>query len=511
MDIHDIGQHMMSGFQGVEVPEAFAENVKRGKIGNVILFESNVAGKEQLCELCGRLDELITSETGERPLIAIDQEGGAVSRLKEDATVFPSAMAIAAGGDPSDAYKAGLHTGRELRAMGVNYDLAPVMDVNSNPMNPVIGVRSYGDSPEAVSRFGTQMMMGLRDGGVLSALKHFPGHGDTAVDSHLGLPTVDKSLDELERCELAPFRAGIEAGAPAVMTTHILFPKLEPDGLPATMSRRIITGLLRERMGYEGLIITDCLMMGAIVKYYGTIEGVLKALRAGVDLTCVSHDATLAREAIERVKLALEAGELYEDELKASTERIAAAKRALNKPQISLSDVGSAEARAESARMTRNALTLVKDAPFSLGERPMFLGCLRFRATMANSPEDASFSFSDELKARFGGGSLVTPQDPTDEQIAEIAAQCAGHSSITLGLYNGAIRQGQIRLARAVAALGIPVCLVSLRSPYDLSGAPDGVRAIAAYDYDRRTINVIGDALSGAMELTGRLPVKLPQ
>ncbi len=509
MDRISIGQHLVSGFQGKSIPEEFKERVKQYKIGNVILFEHNVESKEQLAELCGELDRLITTETGIKPLICIDQEGGPVTRLKEDAALYPSAMAVAAGGNPQDAYIAGLNTARQLRAVGVNYDLAPVADVNSNPLNPVIGVRSYGDSPEAVSEFACQMLKGLQDGGVLASLKHFPGHGDTAVDSHLGLPTVDKSLEELEKCELMPFRAGIAAGAKSIMTTHILFPQLEPDNLPATMSRRIMTGLLRQKMGFDGLIISDCMMMAAIAKYYGTVNGTLAALNAGVDLVCICHDAALAGEAIERAELAL--GELDEAELQASLERILAAKRSFDEPAITLAEVGSEEARAHSRRMTQGAITLVNDAPFEFGESPMFLGCLRFRANIASSALNGSESFASELQKRFGGDALTTPQNPSDEEIKAIAAQCAGHSSVTLGLYNGTLFPGQLKLANALAELGIPLCCISLRSPYDLSGIPAQARTIAAYDYDKRTLDALCDALEGKLQMTGKLPVRLPK
>ena len=219
-----LGQHLVTGFKGPEVTEELIQNVREHKIGNFILFEYNVVDKVQLKKLCGDLTVLALKETGYLPFITIDQEGGVVSRLKEDATIFPSAMAVAATGDAENARIAGRITGEELRAMGVNFNLAPVMDVNSNSNNPVIGVRSYGDDPTQVARFGIAMAKGLEEGGVLSSLKHFPGHGDTAVDSHLGLPRVEKNLEELLACELAPFQAAIDAGVPSVMTTHILFP-----------------------------------------------------------------------------------------------------------------------------------------------------------------------------------------------------------------------------------------------------------------------------------------------
>ncbi len=206
------GQRLVVGFPGYEIPKELRELVREYYVGNIILFAENIRDNAQLKRLCGELQELVREATGLPAFITIDQEGGVVSRLGADAAVVPSAMCVSATGEPRNAYLAGLITGRELSALGVNFDLAPVMDVNSNPHNPVIGVRSYGDAPETVSRYGVEMIRGLTEGGVLSCAKHFPGHGDTALDSHLSLPRVDKTLEELESCELAPFRAAIEAG-----------------------------------------------------------------------------------------------------------------------------------------------------------------------------------------------------------------------------------------------------------------------------------------------------------
>lgn len=502
----EMGQHLFAGFDGHAIPAEFAAYVRSHKIGNVILFEQNVRDKRQLRELCGELTALVESETGYPPFIAIDQEGGAVSRLKEDCAVFPSAMAIAATGDERRAYDAGRVTGEELRALGVNFDLAPVMDVNSNPRNPVIGVRSYGDEPERVARFGIAMMRGLMDGGVYTSLKHFPGHGDTAVDSHLGLPSVDKPLDELTLCELLPFQRAIDAGAQAVMTTHILFPQLEPDGVPATMSRRIITGLLKERMGFGGLVVSDCMMMGAIAQFYGTLNGCLAALRAGVDLVFTSHSAALAAQVVDALLADCAPDEA---ELRASTNKILAYKARMPAPSGALDGVGCEKHRALSASATREAMTLVADAPFALGDSPMFLGCYRFRPTLASSPEDTSLSFPMEMRRLLGGDAMTTPQNPTDDEIRAILERCRGRSAIVVGTYNGRLRPGQLALVGGAAALGCPVACVALRNPYDLAGLPDNVRAIAAYDYDARTLPVVAEVLAGRLTPHGTLPVAL--
>ena len=504
-----IGQHLVTGFTGLEMTDEFRDCVRRYKIGNVILFENNVADKEQLKRLCDAITELVMAETGHVPFITIDQEGGVVSRLQEDAAVFPSAMAVAATGETENARQAGLITGQELRAMGVNFNLAPVMDVNSNPNNPVIGVRSYGDQPDDVSRFGIAMMQGLLKGGVLSSLKHFPGHGDTAVDSHLGLPSVDKSLNQLLACELLPFQAAIDAGAPAVMTTHILFPQLEPDHLPATMSRRIMTDLLKKRMGFTGLVISDCMMMGAIAQYYGTVQGCVAAVRAGVDLVFVSHNPSLAGEAVEAIEGALQAGTLDEAELAASTQNILRYKAALPQEVPALDTVGCEAYRAISKRITRAAITTVNDAGFTMGENPLWVGCYRFRLTLASSPDDESLSFPDTMKQLLGGEALITSQNPTDEEVNAAVRQMAGHSAVIIGTYNARQRTGQQKLIQAAVQLGIPLCVVALRNPYDLAGLPEHVHTIAAYDYDVRTLPILADVLAKRMQTTGQLPVRL--
>lgn len=233
-----IGQRLVAGFPGTAITPELVQVIRQYKIGNIILFRENISDAAQLRTLCADLTELIRRETGYDPFIMVDQEGGVVTRLSEDCVNVPGAMALASTGDPGNTYLAGKLTGAELRRLGINFDLAPSVDVNCNPANPIIGVRSYGDTPSTVVKYATGMIRGLQDGGVLCLAKHFPGHGDTSMDSHLTLPCVDKPRTELEKMELAPFRAVIADGVPAIMTAHILFPTLDDSGVPATMSRR---------------------------------------------------------------------------------------------------------------------------------------------------------------------------------------------------------------------------------------------------------------------------------
>ena len=275
------GQHFVVGFPGTELDEEFIRLVKKYKIGNVILFRHNVESKEQLRALCGEIQELIQQETGHPAFIMIDQEGGVVTRLSEDFCNVPEEMALAATGDPENMKICAQITARQLLACGVNFNLAPVLDINNNAANPVIGVRSYGDSPRAVVGGTLAAIEGYRQENLLSCGKHFPGHGDTATDSHLGLPVINKTVEELEAFELIPFKAAIRVKIPAIMTSHILFPLIEKDKIPCTMSRTIITDLLKGKLGFEGLVMSDCMEMNAIKTYYGSVEGVLGALRAG--------------------------------------------------------------------------------------------------------------------------------------------------------------------------------------------------------------------------------------
>lgn len=512
--VWQIGQRLMTGFPDTEVTDELRQIVAKYRIGNFILFEHNVENKEQLRRLCAQLQELAMEVTGAPALIAIDQEGGVVSRLKGDCAVVPSAMCISASGDVQNAYRAGKLTGEELSALGVNFDLAPDLDVNSNRQNVVIGVRSYGEAPQTVADYGVAMSRGLQAGGVLSCGKHFPGHGDTAVDSHLGLPLVDKSLDALEQCELIPFRAAIDAGIDAIMTTHILFPQLEKEKVPATMSRAIMTGLLREKLGFKGLIISDCMMMGAIQKYYGTVPGCIAACKAGVDMVIISHDAALAGQTAEALCAELTQGRLSAEEMEASMARIAHCKSALKAPAPeAVESVGSPEHRALVHALRQAGVTPVGPCavPPALGERPFFVGCYPFRVTLVSNPVDTHVCFPEWLAARFGGDSLVTDTDPDDAEVAQAVAAAQGHSCIVLGSYNGCTRPGQQKLLHALAALGIPMACVALRNPDDLAELPDHVYGLAVYEYTLSSLEIAAEVLSGALKPAGRLPVTLEE
>ncbi len=502
-----IGQRLVGGFPGTEMGEEFIRLVREYKIGNVILFQHNVESNEQLLELCRSIRELITRETGHRPFITIDQEGGGVTRLPREAVNVPGAMALAAVGDEEAAHRAALLTARELRSFGIDFNLAPSVDVNCNPDNPIIGIRSFGDTPEQVSRYALAALRGYEEGGVLCSAKHFPGHGDTAMDTHVSLPCIDKPLEELEQMELRPFQAMIDAGCPAVTTTHILFPHLEPDNLPATMSRRIITGLLKEKMGFRGLVISDCMEMDAIARYYGSAKGAVKAMAAGVDLVFISHTPSVLEETARAARAAAEAGELSMEELDASVEKILFYKaRVSGEPE---GWPGRPEAMAEAAALRQASITLVRGTIPAVGERPFFCGCADYRAGLVSNRTGGGSTFAEFMAARLGGRGLVTSKDPEAEEIRSAVEAARGSSSIFVNTYNGHLFPGQLELVRALEALGVPMAVTALRNPYDLRHVPEGAAAIAAWDYAEPTLEVLAPILSGEAAPKGRLSVSL--
>lgn len=324
-----LGQKLFFGFYGTELSEEFKALIREYQIGNVILFLRNVESADQLRRLCVQIQEFIREVTGYPAFIVIDQEGGVVTRLPAAAVTVPGAMAVAATGDPDNARIGAEITVRQLRGLGANFNMAPVLDVNTNPANPVIGVRSFGDDPMNVARYGEAAVRAYQDTCIFCCGKHFPGHGDTSVDSHLGLPVIDKTVEELEQAELIPFRRCIEAGIPAIMSSHILFPKIEKDNIPGTMSRTIITDLLKKRLGFRGLVFSDCMEMAAIQKYYGTAQGTVAAFKAGVDLAGLSSTIGLMRDTAKAVNEAADRGELDMEEIRESVEKILAFKKKL--------------------------------------------------------------------------------------------------------------------------------------------------------------------------------------
>ena len=312
------GEVLTTGVPGPAIDGETRRLHERLRPSGVILFRRNVESVEQLRELVAELHALPS-----RPLVSIDHEGGRVMRLGQPFTSFAAAREVARTGDAEIARAVGRAIGLELASVGIDIDFAPVLDVDSNPANPVIGDRAFGATPEDVSTFALAFHDGLASGGVIGCGKHFPGHGDTDVDSHLELPVVRRDRDALGAVELAPFRAAIAAGWPMLMTAHVRYTALDSE-LPATLSRRILVDLLRGELGFAGVLVSDDLEMGALRRFGEVPDLAVAALAAGVDWALVCNDLDAAARSAERIAAALERGELDPAALGASAERVRA-------------------------------------------------------------------------------------------------------------------------------------------------------------------------------------------
>ncbi len=315
-----IGQMLMVGVEGLAVNRHIKNLIRQYHVGGFILYRENIENTNQTLSF---LNELKASNAvNEIPLfLSVDQEGGKVSRMPEEYAKFPANQAIGKINQPEFSFRIGALLAEQIKSVGFNMNYAPVLDINSNPQNPVIGDRSYGSGEEVVSKLGVQTMLGIQSRKVVPVIKHFPGHGDTSVDSHLELPAVNKTLSQLEKFELLPFAAAIKNHADVVMIAHILLPHLDPDH-PASFSKSIITGLLREEMQFDGVVITDDMTMGGIVKHYDIKEAAVLSILAGSDVIMVAHGYETAVEVIKHLVSKVEDGTLSEDSIDRSVYRL---------------------------------------------------------------------------------------------------------------------------------------------------------------------------------------------
>ncbi len=493
-----LGQLLMIGFPGTELDDASIELIEKYKAGNIILFSRNLTSPKQMRSLCDDLKKRIKEATGYTPIIAIDQEGGIVSRVPSGTTIFPSAMAVAAAGEPEDAEAAAYYSARELAALGVNCNFAPVVDVNTNPQNPVIGVRSYGNTVDHVIKYSDAVHRGILRAGLLLSTKHFPGHGDTAVDSHLGLPVVEKSREELFECELAPFVDAIKKGSPCVMVSHMLFPAFDDSGVPASMSRPIMTDLLRGEMGFDGLIVSDCLEMGAIKDHYGTPQAFLEGIKSGLDLGCISHLAPLALEALRITEKAVKDGSLPMDRVDDAVARVLEAKRRFADADAPFEAVGCEEHTNKAKELMQGAITRFDDNTSfpTIDADTHFVSCPVYRATFASSTSNED-TFAQHMAKRFGAKHTVVPVKPQTEDIESVLSATDEGQTVVVGTYNGHLNTEQLHLIEELHEKGRCVVAVALRNPYDLLSLPEAVYKLCAFEYSSRSFDAVEAVLRG--------------
>ena len=510
-----VGQLFMVHFNETFFSPDLEEMITEYHVGGIIIFPHNLASPGELASLVNDAQQAaLASEPYIPLLVAADQEGWPILRLPQGATVFPSNMAVGATNSAEDARLMASVMSEEMLAFGINMNLAPVMDVNTNPLNPVIGIRSFGSSPELVARLGAAMIETYQSQGVVATVKHFPGHGDTDVDSHLDLPIIQHDMARLEAVELLPFRAAISAGVDCIMTAHINVPALDSvAGRPATLSPEILQGLLREQMGFEGIIATDSLSMSALMREYDVPTASAVAFQAGADLLLFGytpqHPPSEQLFAYERVLQLVREGTILESRLDESVRRILMLKTKRGildwepppTPEATLDDVGTPEHQAAASRVALDSITLVRDETNLLPlspDSPLLVVYPPGAAGMA----EAIVSLAPQATL------LGVGERPVATQVAQAESLAQGVEAVIVATRDAWRYPEQGRLVEALAAQKATLA-VALDSPYDLLAYPGVSTYLATYGRAPTSMRALAQVIFGLEVPKGRLPVDL--
>jgi beta-N-acetylhexosaminidase len=511
------------------------ELIDRYKLGGIVYFRwtNNLGEPAQIAHLSNGIQEAALRQPGRIPmLIATDQEHGVVSRVWSPATEFPGNMALGATRRPADSYAAYRVTAKELGALGINQNYAPVADVNINPLNPVIGVRSFGESPDLVSQMTAAAVEGTQRAGVSATLKHFPGHGDTVTDSHSGVPWIFHTREEWEQTDAPPFRAGIAAGVDMIMTAHVIMPELQSDcdvatqqGCdPATLDPEILTGLLREELGYRGVVVTDALNMAGVREKYGDERIPVLALKAGVDMPMMvdtTTDTVSLEVAYNAVLNAVRGGELTEDRIDQSVYRVLALKRRrglFGDPFVSerraARRLGTPRHLAKAQRVGDHSVTLVKNdaglLPLDGGgaERVLVTG---YRSVSETSNAEPAAHLAAALRGEGVPTELFeTGSAPDAATITTAVSRAQANDVVVVATSNASGSATQRDLVSALLGSGKPVVLVATRNPYDIASFPQAATYLATYSWTKPAMQALGRILVGEVNPVGRLPVRIP-
>jgi beta-N-acetylhexosaminidase len=514
-----VGQRLMLSFVGTEPSPDILATLKRQHVGGFTLFRhNNVASPAQVRTLTDSLQRAAHASSQPPVLIAADQEGGTLQAFA-GTTPFPGNLALGATRSDDLARRAGHAIGRELAAMGINVNYAPVCDVNINPLNTVVGPRSFGEDPEMVARLSAAMVEGLQSAGVAATAKHFPGHGDTATDSHHGLPVLLHDEARLRRVELPPFAAAIHADVKLVMTAHIALPRYNGGGnLPATLSPAILRGLLRGDLGYAGVIISDALDMQAIRQGAGFLDDLVAAAAAGCDLLLFGSHFNDSQAVHAALLQAAEQQRLSGEEVMASAQRILKLKNWCSQVTApALEVVGCAEHRALADEIAAQAVTLVRDTAhrLPLNLRPEARVAVILPQPQDLTPADTSSyerpALASAVRAYHANvDEFIIPTQPSDSDVAALRERMASYDLILVGTINAADHPGQAALVNALLERGLAVIAVALRMPGDLQAYPAVPTYVCAYSLQPPSLQALARALWGQRPFSGQLPVSIP-
>jgi beta-N-acetylhexosaminidase len=504
------GQLMSVAFHGTTITPALEAMIRQRKVGGVILYSENFTDAASVKRLAADLQR-IASDAKTLPLfLSIDQEGGAVVRIASGATVLPGNMALAATPDPSASVRTSVAiTARDLQALGVNFELAPDADVNNEPRNPIILNRSFGSDPGRVAALVTVAVRAFADAGFLCCAKHFPGHGETTTDSHTGLPLLDVDRAHLDAIELPPFKAAIAAGVPAIMSAHIRMPALDPTpDLPVTLSPKVMTDLIRGQLGFQGLLITDDLEMGALTQTRTESQAGYDAFVAGADFLLFRFDESAQVDAHAKLSAGMASGALATGRVDASLRRILAVKQRFGilDGAAPSGTAGSDADRAAADELARASITVLRAGGLPLRGKIFVVSPVNPDIALVTDQP----SLGQVLAQRLPNVSTqAISLSPIQADIDRAVAAARTADMVVFGSADLFSYPQQAALAKALQAVK-PTVLVSLRSPYDIQSVPGVSGYVCAYTGREPTLRALADVLSGARAPTGTLPVDVP-
>jgi beta-N-acetylhexosaminidase len=507
MSVEDkVGQMLVVGFDGLVAPDYLLEWLRAGRVGGVILFNRNVDSPEQLAELTRSLHQ-----ASKYPLvISIDQEGGTVARMRHGFTESPGALALASNPNNREANveQASKILGEEMHAMGINWNYAPAVDILYNTSNPTLGTRSFGTTPQEVAQLAVPAVRGFQAGGVAACAKHFPGLGDTAIDTHLDLPRLDTSIDELRENDLIPYFAITENGIASIMTTHTIFTTLDPD-YPATLSSVIIKRLLREEMNYQGVVTTDCMEMKAIDDYYGVADSTVRAALASVDMILVSHTPEKQEKAYEALLDAVKTGAVPMEIVDQANARISQLKAdfpALTEPD--LSQIRKPENVAFMIEVAKGAITHPRgELPKFTPETKIFLVEFAGRLDTLVQENTRGSNLSHLVKAHMPNSeTILFPPNPSAEELRQVDLSQA--DIVIFALRNAHFNKSQGAIVQELSQQAKQSILLSLRAPHDINILSDSPVLTTCGDSLPSLIAVM-QVLLGELVPSGQIPFEV--
>ncbi len=485
-----IGQMFIMGFDSLEVNDHIKYLIEQYNLGNFILFTRNIENDNQVKTLCKDLNDLVLKHSGIKPFISVDEEGGSVTRLKKIIGEYPSHLSLGLKNDENITKEVANYIGNKLKGLGVNMNLAPLADINSNIENPVIGIRAFGDNKEVVTKMVNAMWKGYDEANILPVIKHFPGHGDTNVDSHYGLPTVNTTIEQLKNNELVPFKKCIEDGVNGIMVSHVIINSIDKK-YPSSLSKKVMTELLRDEMGYEGLIVTDCFEMGAIKDNFEIEKSVVKSILAGADIIDVSHTKELQERALKAVVDAVKNGEIKEEIINRSYDRIMKAKKKINEEKMIVK---------KQLDMEKLYLELITGSDGKIKynkEKSVVLGVLPYSGTPAEDEITDNLEvvkiISDKLKIN----GINFKYDITKEEINELIKEVKKYDEIFLCTADMDIHKNQYEIYEMLQ--NKKVILINMRMiPHNLKYKP--MAYVNVGGYTDLSVKVLGDYILNKVE-----------